>query len=196
MKLTKKTKLIYGVGINDADYTVNPMINGKRRICPFYKVWVNMLVRCYSESFHKKTPTYIGCHVISEWLIFSNFKLWMKSYEWQGKELDKDILIQGNKVYSPSTCIFVTHQINSLLNNSTKSRGLLPLGVIWGNIASCNPYRAQVNACGKKVHLGCYSTPEEAHEAYKKFKYNHIAKIASQQIEPLRTALLNYVIEP
>jgi hypothetical protein len=189
----KITKLIYGVGINDAAYTINPEINGKVKRCPFYSSWVNMLTRCYSEVEHARRPSYIGCTVDSKWLTFSSFSKWMENQDWKGKQLDKDILIQGNKVYSPSACIFVSAEINSLLNEQSNRRGLYPRGVSF--YRKRNKYRADCKAHGNANHLGYYDTPEEAHQAYKKFKYKYIAEIANQQSEPLRTALLNYVIE-
>ena len=192
MKLTKKTKLIYGVGINDADYAVGPKINGKQLWCPFYKTWHRMIMRCYSVKSLKAKPGYLNCSVDDKWLVFSNFKLWMEVQDWKGKHLDKDLLIQGNKVYGPLSCMFVGAEINSLLNEQLNKRGFHPRGVKFQS----GKYQSQCKANGLHVYLGCYNTPEEAHEAYKAFKYNHIAKIASQQIEPLRTALLNYVIEP
>tara|TARA_R110001606_G_scaffold246366_3_gene394444 strand:+ start:453 stop:1037 length:585 start_codon:yes stop_codon:yes gene_type:complete len=194
MKLTKKTKYYYGVGINDAGYPVHPRINGKRVICPFYSVWIAMLNRCYCKKYHKIRPTYIGCTVAKEWFIFSKFKNWMVKQDWKGKALDKDMLIQNNRVYGPSTCIFVTSQINSLTTKPSLTIRKHPTGVSY--CKSFNKYKAQCSVKGKDKYLGCYNTPEEAHEAYKKFKYKYIAEIASQQIEPLRTALLNYVIEP
>jgi hypothetical protein len=191
--LRKKTKLLFGVGINDADYAVKPTINGKEVACPFYLTWKSMLYRCYSEGIRKERPTYIGCSVADEWLLFSKFKLWMVNQCWEGKALDKDILIQGNKVYSPKTCIFVSKPINNLLNKHSSLRGKYPIGVDLRR--KKNKYRAKCLAYGKSTHIGHYDTPEEAHEAYKKFKYKHIAEIANQQSEPLRTALLNYKIE-
>jgi hypothetical protein len=187
-------KLVQGVGVNDADYLVHTLINGVRVRCAFYQTWINMLERCYNANVQKMQPTYIGCTVANDWLSLSKFKLWMENEEWQGKQLDKDILIQGNKSYSPSTCIFVTREINSLLTDRYNARGLLPLGVT-DVTPRIKPYKAQCKAYGKANHIGYYDTPEEAHEAYKKFKYKYIAEIANQQIEPLRTALLNYKIE-
>jgi hypothetical protein len=191
-KVTTK-KLIYGVGFNDASYTVNSTINGKKVTCPFYATWANMLTRCHSKAEHARRPSYIGCTVASEWLTFSTFSNWMSKHEWQGKQLDKDILIQNNKVYGPLTCIFVSAHINSLLNNQLSKRGLYPRGVSFYH--KRNKYRSDCNAHGKANHIGYYDTPKEAHEAYKEFKYKYIAEIANQQSEPLRTALLNYVIE-
>lgn len=51
------TKLVYGVGVNDADYVVSPIISGKRHICPFSIKWKDMLARCYSEKTIKANPT-------------------------------------------------------------------------------------------------------------------------------------------
>jgi hypothetical protein len=188
----KKSRIVYGVGINDADYIVCPTINGKRVRCPFYAVWMDMLKRCYSLSFKKSRPSYIGCTVDKEWLIFSNFKSWMLTQDWNNKSIDKDILIQNNKIYSCSSCIFVSPSINNILLNRGADRGKYPLGVYENK---SNRYVSRCKVFGKDKYIGHYDTPEEAYEAYKKFKYKHIAEIANQQSEPLRTALLNYVIE-
>ncbi len=188
-----RTKYFYGVGINDADYAVRPKINGKVVPCPFYVAWTNMLSRCYNDGCHKNHPTYIGCTVDSEWLSFNSFKSWMIEQEWEGNALDKDLLIQGNKVYSSLTCIFVNEPINKLLNTRAAKRGLYPIGVKVHRTSG--RYEAQCKAFGKFKHIGTYDSPEEAHQAYKKFKYKYIAEIANQQSEPLRTALLNYKIE-
>jgi hypothetical protein len=189
----KKTKLVFGVGVNDADYAVRPKINGKVVVCPFYVAWTNMLSRCYNDGCHKNHPTYIGCTVDSEWFSFKSFKSWMIQQEWEGNALDKDLLIQGNKVYSHKTCIFVSKLINSLLNKNLALRGEDPVGVAFHKVRG--RYQASCRVYGKLKYLGLYDTPEEAYEAYKKFKYKHIAEIANQQSEPLRTALLNYKIE-
>jgi hypothetical protein len=186
-------KLIYGVGINDADYSVNPIFNGKQVKCPFYSTWHKMLHRCYSGYYQKINPTYIGCSVSNDWLTFSNFKVWMNNQEWQGNALDKDILIQGNKKYSSSTCIFVKPSINGLFIKSVARRGKYPIGVSLNKRSG--KYIAQCHVKGSASHIGYYESVHEAHEAYKEVKYKLIAKIANQQSEPLRTALLNYVIE-
>lgn len=115
-----KRKPKFGVGINDADYKVQLLIRENGRLfclwkCPFYVVWSDMLMRCYSEKYQRKSPTYVGCTVCEEWLIFSNFKAWMEKQDWEGKVLDKDLLVEGNKIYSPSTCKFLPNEINQFL---------------------------------------------------------------------------------
>ena len=117
--MRKKDKLVYGVGINDADYRVQEKItvvdeDGKKKqklvwICPFYEKWKPMLRRCYSAKYQEVRPTYIGCSVSEDWLRFSTFKAWMAAQDWEGMEIDKDILFPNNKIYSPETCVFINH---------------------------------------------------------------------------------------
>ena len=187
--LTRR-KLVYGVGFNDADYIVKPKINGKEFTCHFYDKWKGMLGRCYSIKSHQRRPNYVGCTVVEEWLTFSNFKEWMTDQYWECKHLDKDILTQGNKLYSPATCIFVTPAINNLLLDHGARRGEFPVGACFHKASGKFLSKCSVN--GKTKHLGLFATPEEASAAYKLFKYELIAETAILQTEPLRSALLNY----
>jgi hypothetical protein len=100
---------VYGVGINDADYITIYKSNGSTLTCPFYRRWKNMLSRCYDKKYLERNKTYKDCSVCKEWLTFSNFKAWMIKQDWRGNHLDKDITSQGNKVYSPNLCLFVTN---------------------------------------------------------------------------------------
>jgi len=125
--ISKRSKLC-GVGINDADYIVRVVFDGKSISCPYYSVWASMIQRCYSKKYHKRKPTYIGCSVSEDWKIFSIFKHWMGKMIWNNKQLDKDILSPGNKIYNPNNCIFISNEINTLLNNCKSSRGIYPIG--------------------------------------------------------------------
>ena len=92
-KKLDKPKLVYGVGINDADYVVQKKetvgyVNGVRKQkivweCPYYRVWKGMLKRCYSPELQERQPTYKGCSVSKEWLTFSNFRRDRKSVVWE-----------------------------------------------------------------------------------------------------------------
>ena len=180
-------KPVYGVGINDADYMTLVTVDCKQYRCPYYKRWLDMLTRCYDDKFQKRFPTYIGCTICKEWVKFSNFRSWMENQDWPGKSLDKDIISQGNKIYSPSTCIFVTEEINNLLTNKKLSRGDYPLGV---SLKKRNgKYVAQCRAYGKTKHLGYFDTANEARKAYIKFKVRLIIKIADEQCDQLKEAL-------
>ncbi len=179
---------VYGVGINDAPYTVSQRINGKRVLCPFYSVWRNMLQRCYSPLQHARRPNYAECTVSNEWLRFMAFRAWMLKQDWQKKHMDKDLLIPENKRYSPETCIFVSPAINTLLNNCKANRGKLPQGVYFHK--NTRKFVAQIQMHGNTKHLGLFETPEEAESVYREAKANHIRDIAKGEKEPLRSALL------
>ena len=89
-----------------------------------------MLARCYSAKFQEHCPTYTGCTVAEDWLKFSNFKDWMEKQQWEGKQLDKDILFEGNKVYGPDTCVFVSPMVNTFTIDSGAARGKWLIGVL------------------------------------------------------------------
>lgn len=176
-------KLVYGVGINDAGYSVRPTVNDKKIMCPFYRVWSNMIERCYSDSFQRNRPTYIGCTVCDDWLTFSNFKSWMQKQGWQGMQIDKDILIKGNRIYSPSTCVFVSQITNAFTLDSKSIRGECPIGVslfkrVNKFIASCsNPFT------GKGDHLGYFNDEDSAHQAWKRRKHELACQLAELQTD-------------
>jgi hypothetical protein len=171
-----KRKPVLGMGINDASYMVQPTINGNRLCCQYYRAWKNMLNRCYNKDYHKKYPTYIGCEVSSDWLIFSKFREWMETQDWEGKYLDKDILIAKNKIYGPEFCIFVSASVNNLLLDSGSIRGNLPQGVCLNRRSK--KYQASCKVDGKCKYLGSYITSREASIAYLDFKQRNIIKVA------------------
>lgn len=181
-------KLVHGIGVNNADYTTDTKIDGERVLCPFFLKWRNMIERCYSSSFHDKNPAYKDCSVCDEWLTFSKFKCWMIKQDWQGKHLDKDILIQGNKVYSPETCIFVSVQINNIIHTNKSRRGKYPQGVSFDK--NKGKFKVLCSVNGKSKHIGLYDNSEDASLAYCKFKSELIFNAAIQQKEPVRSALI------
>ena len=183
MNSMKNNPLVFGVGINDSNYPVTQYTreNGKAKltwVCPFYRAWKNMLNRCYGSSYQVKRPSYKGCQVCTEWLTFSNFKTWMISQDWRNKNLDKDLLIQGNKIYSPETCIFVDHIVNSFVLDSAKSRGKYPLGVNWNTESRKFLSRCRNPFTGKSDHLGYFEDESEAHLAWKKRKHELACQLA------------------
>lgn len=171
-------KPIYGIGINDANYITQPIIAGKKLTCPFYRKWTDMLKRCYSDKFKIEYPTYNDCLVCDEWLMFSNFKSWMQRQEWQGKELDKDIIIPRNKIYSPETCAFITSYLNGLLNDRAAERGKYPQGVSFNK--RLGKFQSKVGDKCKQIHIGFYQTSKEASDVYIKSKVNIILKEAEK----------------
>lgn len=174
-------RLIQGVGINDAEYTTVKKkslgyVNGvyKQELiweCPIYQRWRSMLNRCYSGRY----PSYKGFAVCEEWLTFSNFKAWMETQDWKGKELDKDLLVEGNKVYSPETCVFIDAEVNLFLKDLVKSKGYekLPSG----------RFSARIKENNKDVRLGVFDTETEAKQAYVQAKNKLIKQLVDKQTD-------------
>ena len=160
-------KKVFGVATCD--------LTGVRGTKP-YSTWKNMLRRCYSHYYYNQA-SYEGCTVTHEWLLYSTFKKWFDENYVEGYALDKDIIKKNNLLYSPETCCFVPIEINTLVINNKPRRGLFPLGVTA--IPHSGTYRANL---GNK-HLGCYSTPEEAFQAYKREKEKLIKERATQYFQ-------------
>lgn len=182
--MVKKNKLVYGVGINDANYFVSKKENGKKVwCCPYYRTWKDMLARAYSDKYKQKQPTYQGVTVCEEWHSFMNFRSWMETQDWEGKHLDKDILVQGNKVYSPTTCVFVDGVVNLFLGDSAAARGEWPIGVHWYGrnqkfMSQCNNPFSRKREC-----LGYFHCPNQAHLAWKARKYELACQLADLQTD-------------
>lgn len=171
-----------GIGINDSPHIVTGIDEeGKQWYCPFYLRWVGMINRCYNETFLERSPCYRGCSISNEWLNFSVFYEWMKSQDWQGMHLDKDILVEGNRVYGPDFCVFVSPALNSFLTDRKNHRGDWPIGAIYLKdrnrfVGKCsNPFTR------KNDYLGYFITAEEAHSAWKARKHQHACTYAEMQ---------------
>lgn len=184
-------KLVYGFGINDANYKVSSYLNGKQILCPYYKTWKNMLKRCFCKSESDRLPTYSECVVVDEWLHFSSFKSWMEKQDWEGKYLDKDILHFRNKLYSPETCCFVDRKTNQFVVESDATRGKYLIGCYFET--SMGKFKAQCrDSNGKVVNLGRYETQESAHYTWLSFKYKQAVILASKQTDVMvADALIN-----
>ena len=189
--LKSSKKPIHGVGINDVEYSVSSRSFGKRLMCPYYVKWHDMITRCYSPKSLTKCPTYIGCTVCDEWLVFSVFREWMVLQDWEGKQLDKDLLVEGNKVYSPDTCVFVSSSLNTLFNDSLTKRGIYPLGV--SKCKQTGKFRATGSILNRCKNLGRFVTPELAHAAYCKYKKEVIKEVA-QEYEHINKELYSALI--
>lgn len=174
-------KLVCGVGVNDANYNIVNLENGKKKTCVFYTRWANMMHRCYNKKTYIRWPNYVGCSVDERWHHFTTFKKWMESQDWQGKSLDKDILFEGNKVYGPETCVFVSQSTNNFLTDAKAGQGEYPIGVTK---IKNNRFNARCTINGKSEHIGCFKTPEEAHQAWYNVKRNTAIELASQQTDP------------
>ena len=184
----KKPRKVFGVGINDANYAVSPRgPDGKQVRCPYYVTWKSMLRRAYYPQYHARYPTYTDVTVCEEWHSFMAFRAWMETQDWQGKQLDKDIIAPGNKVYSPDTCVFVPQALNALLTDSAAARGEFPIGVHWhkrGKRFCARRFCARIKIAGRLKHLGYFTCPQEAHMAWRKAKVRLIRDAAREQDDP------------
>jgi hypothetical protein len=192
--MRSSNKLTCGVGINDADYSVNvsEKINGKyvkTFRCKYHECWRNILERCYRVS----NKSYVDCYVTPEWLYFSKFKAWMETQDWVGKQIDKDLLINGNKCYSPDTCVFISPQLNKFLQDafSNKREGGVKgyyFDKRYGKfVAQCSDH-----ITGKLKHLGSFADEAEAHAAWKAFKHKQAIAFAEKESNPkIVEAILN-----
>ena len=195
----KLSPSVYGVGIVGIRY--NTKVDGKHAI--EYGTWKNMLRRCYSEKCRQKFQSYDDC-TVSE-----NFKKYSYFYEWANKQfgfnsvdgtgnifqLDKDLLVKGNKIYSENTCVFLPLEINIALAMKNIESKKFHVGVRKNR----NKYEAICCINSKSAYLGTFNTEIEAFNAYKQAKENYLKQLAEKwkdQIdERAYEALMNYTVE-
>lgn len=116
----------YHRGLCGIGYSGMKMNTEMRHSVSYYR-WKNMIQRCYDKKVHKKyKPEYKDKSVCEEWLNYSNFKIWFDEHFVPSKnnqiDLDKDLLVQGNKVYSSETCVFLLHYQNTMFERSAKDK--------------------------------------------------------------------------
>lgn len=184
------------IGIGDFKTTVNSEVK------VYYKKWHNIFFRCYDiRSNYYKNYGERGVGICEYWYNLQNFAQWFyENYNpeiMEGWHLDKDILVKGNKIYSPETCCFVPNEINVLFTNGYIKRGSQPKGVHYKK--DCNKYMAQCNKYGKREYLGLFNTPEEAFQVYKETKEVYIKEVADKWkgliSDKVYEAIYNYQVE-
>lgn len=194
---------IYDIGVTGCKYPTK--VNGVST--KEYNAWIDMLKRCFMSKTKDKQPSYKDVECCKEWINFELFCDWLHSQpnydKWKnGKRwaIDKDILVKGNKIYSPETCCLVPQNINCLFLKREAERGNYPIGVRYENngfVAKChNPFT------NKNEDIGSYSTPENAfYFGYKPYKENLIKQIANIEYESgniteeCYRAMMNYEVE-
>lgn len=160
---------------------------------PESQAWHNMLNRCYDNSRYKE---YVDCSVCSEWLNFQRFAKWYTGNDFynMGYELDKDILIKGNKVYSPSACSLIPKEINTLLLDRGSEIWGLPSGVSKNG----SSFYTKLRKGGKTEGIGSFKTANEAHQAYVVAKEAYVKEVANKWRgridERVYDALMNWTV--
>jgi hypothetical protein len=180
----------------------NPSRPGTYKKTKHYGVWGGILARCYSPCETGNHLQYKGCTVHPSWHNFQDFSRWYDDnyYEVDGEpvEVDKDILVTGNKVYGPATCMIVPRRINSLFARGRVDRKGLPPGVQFDR--DRGKYRVICRKlAGGTVALGRFEDKYEAFKVYKRYKEQVIKEVAEQYRrhipDKLYQALVDYEVE-
>lgn len=168
----RKRKGASKVGIND-------VVNSKQYYS--YFIWRGIVARACGERQKKVQPSYKEVSVCEEWLTYSKFKQWFddpRNGFQKGYQLDKDIIKQGNTIYSPDTCCFVPREINMLLRKRISSKRNCN-GMPTGVEKVYNKFVAILSTNGRKTILGRFENPDDAFECYRIAKEARIHDIAT-----------------
>ena len=137
-----------------------------------YTCWRGMLARCYNEHCLKLKPSYRGVEVCKEWHNYQNFAKWyynnIPEEDGIAYQLDKDILSKEVRIYSPSTCTFVSNQVNSEVALSKDYTFIDPKGG-RREVYNLNKFCKDNNLthpCMHNVHTG----KAKSHKGWTKYK--------------------------
>lgn len=166
-----------------------------------YSRWYNMNSRCYRESYHRShsNEIYPLCDVCEEWRANKeSFYKWLDENYYtvstgEQMDVDKDIKVNRNRLYSPDNCLIVPHTINNLwshlsINYPTfnESKKMWEIGTGFYP----DPY-------GEKKY---FDDLDEARAFSAGVKYTHIKEVAEiyrdEIPEKVYQAMLAYKVEP
>lgn len=136
-----------------------------------YKLWAAMKQRC-----RLNTGNYKGCYIHESFLDFQSFARWCNEqvgFSLPNYQLDKDILVPGNKVYGPNTCVFVPKDLNCF---NRVNEGEYSQGVSWHQGTQKFRARVQDIYTGARLCLGLYTSELAAFNAYCVAKDEQAAK--------------------
>lgn len=173
--------------------------------------WARAMMRCYNPAEQAKpsSSAYIGCDILPDWHCLQNFYAWADSkpqsryLDSEGKiwELDKDLLVKGNKTYGEQFCTFLPSEINVFL--ADKPRDKMPRGVNYirpKTLNSKDGYIARCHMNGVREYLGYYDTPMQAFYKYKEVKEQYAKALAEKWKHMLELAaydaLIAYQFQP
>lgn len=108
-------------GFKNYTNVVNDFIDVKHPLYNIaYKRWIGIIKRTVDDNIKNLYYSYSDCTICDEWLSFSAFFEWFEANYVDGWDVDKDILVKNNKLYSPQTCCFVPKEINETFIKSKK----------------------------------------------------------------------------
>ena len=169
------------LGTDDADYNSDE-----------YNRWKNMLQRCYNKKIHKDKPYYKDKFVCEEWHNFANFRIWYREHMIPGEkvDLDKDLLCKESNMYSPETCVFMTHYLNTVFEDRGIKRTIKETD---------DGFRVWMMILNKKKDIGIFETKEEAYKGFSSYKEDYISELAESCKGKVQDcvyhAMLNWKVE-
>jgi len=178
-----------------------------------YSIWNGIYNRYYKADGRTYGRCYDEATMCDSWLNNrDSFVEWyMNNYyecDYESMDIDKDLLVPGNKHYSPETCCILPQTLNVMLSNCKKHRSRkginynmdLPLGVRYDDRVQV--YYGQIRPFGhdESVKLSYWEMPEQAFEEYKRFKQADIiimaAKYKSKIPRHVYESLIKYDVKP
>lgn len=130
-----------------------------------YEVWKRVRLRCTEGSVYQRAaPGYVGCTLHPDFAEFQSFVEWHGNqigFGVDGYSIDKDMLVRGNKVYGPETCVLVPIALNSFWTKLPKlsdKTGVRP--------APHGKFTASIKINDRFEHLGTFSSHADASKAY------------------------------
>ena len=193
---------VYGIG-----YLGTPTLNDEDPLkLAITRLWMGLMSRCYDAQKLNARATYRECTVSEEWHNLQNFKKWVilqieSGYFQEGWELDKDLLVRGNKVYGPNTCVFLPERLNQLQQVKKDSQYNWLPGVNFDK--SRGKFKSEVNFDGKRYYFPRRETELESFLEYKELKEklvqadaeNWKGKIRPEAYQVLSNYSLDWVLE-
>lgn len=177
---------VYGIGYNgfndlkEEQFTATHVVNGKRVFTQEYEAWRGMFKRSYCSKTHTRQPTYIGCSVDERWHNFQVFAEWYVNQPGYTErwDIDKDLLIKNNKVYSEESCLLLPRPINALLTLADYvGDRFLPRGIY---IRESGKYRVELGNDGPNRITKTVTSIKEAIVLRNAYTQQRIAEIADK----------------
>lgn len=169
------------LGADDVDYNSDE-----------FNRWKNMIQRCYNKKVHVYKPYYKDKSVCEEWRNFANFRIWYREHIIPDEklDLDKDLLVPNNNVYSPETCAFMTHYLNTVFEGRGVKRTIEKKE---------DGFKVQMDILSKKMDVGTFDTKEEAYKGFSRYKEKYIKELAEsckgKVQDCVYNAMLNWKVE-
>ena len=153
-----------------------------------------MILRCNHPSALKKRPEYLNVDICEEWHSFMSFRKWWSENNIDGYHLDKDLIIAGNKEYSPYACVFIPNWLNTFLCDQKSNRGKYAVGVTLNRRRKkyTSECRDPVKKCGGLV--GYFNTEKEANHAYVERKVSHLNAL-KDEIDKIDKRIFNVALQ-